>query len=73
MNATGWSRGLDVRAAAQGVMLHAGLVLVRELADRTGLRAGLSARDYLPGLAWFGARVMIHCASGCPYAYSSAP
>ena len=36
-------------------MLHAGLVLVRELADRTGLRAGLSARDYLPGLAWFGA------------------
>jgi hypothetical protein len=43
MHATGWSRGLDVTGGGTGVMSHAGLVLLRELADRTGLTAGLSA------------------------------
>jgi hypothetical protein len=43
MHATGWSRGLDVTAGGTGVVSHAGLVLLRELADRTGLTAGLSA------------------------------
>ena len=43
MNATGWSRGLDVTSGGTGVVSHAGLVLLRELADRTGLTAGLSA------------------------------
>ena len=43
MNATGWSRGLEVTAGGTGVVSHAGLVLLRELAGRTGLTAGLSA------------------------------
>ncbi len=43
MNATGWSRGLEVTGGGSGVVSHAGLVLLRELADRTGLTAGLSA------------------------------
>ena len=34
---------LRSRAASTGVVSHAGLVLLRELADRTGLTAGLSA------------------------------
>ena len=41
MNATGWSRGLEVTSGGTGVVSHAGLVLLRELADRTGLTAGL--------------------------------
>src|SRR5512135_636015 len=43
VNATGWSRGLDVTDGGTGVVSHAGLVLLRQLADRTGLTAGLSA------------------------------
>jgi len=41
--ATGWSRGLEVTGGGTGIVSHAGLVLLRELADRTGLTAGLSA------------------------------
>jgi hypothetical protein len=33
---------------------------------------GGSARDYLPGIAWFGALAMFRRASGCPHVYSSA-
>ena len=43
MNATGWSRGLEVMSGGTGVVSHAGLVLVRQLSDGTGLTAGLSA------------------------------
>src|SRR5260370_29823280 len=43
VNATAWSRGLEVTDGGTGVVSHAGLVLLRELADRTGLTAGLSA------------------------------
>lgn len=42
MNATAWSRGLEVTGGGTGVVSHAGLALLRELADRTGLTAGLS-------------------------------
>ena len=42
MNVTGWSKGLEVRADGQGIVSHAGLVLLRLLADNTGLTAGLS-------------------------------
>src|ERR1700689_2891874 len=42
MHATGWSRGLEVSGGGQGVVSHAGLVLLRHLADRTGLTGGLS-------------------------------
>jgi hypothetical protein len=41
VNATAWSRGLEVTGGT-GVVSHAGLVLLRQLADRTGLTAGLS-------------------------------
>ena len=43
MNATAWSRGLEVTGGGTGVVSHAGLVLLRQLADRTGLTTGLSA------------------------------
>jgi hypothetical protein len=43
VNATGWSGGLEVTGGGTGVVSHAGLVLLRELAGRTGLTAGLSA------------------------------
>ena len=42
MNVTGWSRCLEVTGGGQGIVSHAGLVLLRALADRTGLTAGLS-------------------------------
>jgi Transposase DDE domain group 1 len=42
VNVTGWSRGLDVTADGEGVVSHAGLVLLRQVADKTGLTGGLS-------------------------------
>ena len=41
MNATGWSRGLEVTGGGTGIVSHAGLVLLRQLSDRTGLTAAL--------------------------------
>ena len=42
MNVTGWSRGLEVSGGGRGVVSHAGLALLRHLADKTGLTGGLS-------------------------------
>jgi hypothetical protein len=42
VNVTGWSRGLEVTAGGRGIVSHAGLVVLRQLADRTGLTGGLS-------------------------------
>jgi hypothetical protein len=42
VHVTGWSRGLEVSGGGQGVVSHAGLVLLRHLADKTGLAGGLS-------------------------------
>ena len=42
MNVTGWSRGLEISGGGQGVVSHAGLALLRHLADKTGLTGGLS-------------------------------
>jgi hypothetical protein len=39
---TGWLRGLEVTADGAGVVSHAGLALLRALADTTGLTGGLS-------------------------------
>src|SRR6266851_6790638 len=39
---TGWSRGLEVTADGEGIVSHAGLALLRQLTDKTGLTAGLS-------------------------------
>src|ERR1700747_2827293 len=43
MHGTGWSRGLEVTGGGTGVVSHAGLALLRQLSDRTGLTSGLSA------------------------------
>jgi len=42
VNVTGWSNGLEVTADGEGIVSHAGLVLLRRLADVTGLTVGLS-------------------------------
>ena len=42
MNTTGWLRGLEVTAGGAGIVSHAGVALLRALADKTGLTAGLS-------------------------------
>jgi Transposase DDE domain group 1 len=42
VNVTGWSRGLEVTGGGEGIVSHAGLVLLRGLADKTGLTGGLS-------------------------------
>lgn len=53
MNVTGWSRGLEVSGGGSGVVSHAGLVLLRHLADKTGLTGGLSAALATP-------RILVH-------------
>ena len=53
MNVTGWSRGLEVTGGGTGVVSHAGLALLRHLADQTGLTGGLSA-------ALATARILVH-------------
>jgi Transposase DDE domain group 1 len=42
VNTTGWLRGLEVTADGTGIVSHAGLALLRALADKTGLTGGLS-------------------------------
>jgi Transposase DDE domain group 1 len=42
VNTTGWLKGLRVTADDTGIVSHAGVVLIRALADKTGLTAGLS-------------------------------
>ncbi len=42
MNTTGWVRGLRVTGGGTGVVSHAGVALIRGLADNTGLTGGLS-------------------------------
>jgi hypothetical protein len=42
VKATGWLRGLEVTAGGTGIVSHAGLALLRALADKTGLTSGLS-------------------------------
>ncbi len=42
MNTDGWLKGLQVTADGTGIVSHAGIALIRALADDTGLTAGLS-------------------------------
>ena len=42
MNTTGWLKGLQVTADGTGIVSHAGVALVRAMADNIGLTAGLS-------------------------------
>jgi Transposase DDE domain group 1 len=53
VNVTGWSRGLEVTGGGTGVVSHAGLALLRQLADRTGLAGGLSRALATP-------RILVH-------------
>ena len=53
MNVTGWPRGLEVSSGGQGVVSHAGLALLRHLADKTGLTGGLAR-------ALATARLLVH-------------
>src|SRR5256884_1854688 len=53
VNVTGWSRGLEVTGGGTGVVSHAGLALLRHLADKTGLTGGLSAALATP-------RILVH-------------
>jgi hypothetical protein len=53
VNVTGWSRGLEVSGGGRGVVSHAGLALLRHLADKTGLTGGLSAALATP-------RILVH-------------
>src|SRR5260370_34900213 len=53
MQVTGWSRGLEVSGGGQGVVSHAGLALLRHLADKTGLTGGLSR-------ALASSRILVH-------------
>ena len=52
-NVTGWSCGLEVSGGGRGVVSHAGLVLLRHLADRTGLTGGLARALATP-------RILVH-------------
>ena len=42
MNVTAWANGLEVTGGGTGIVSHAGLGLLRRLADKTGLTGGLS-------------------------------
>ena len=53
MHTTGWSKGLEVSGGGQGVVSHAGLALLRHLADKTGLTGGLSR-------ALASSRILVH-------------
>ena len=50
MNLTGWSKSLEVTADGEGNLSHAGLALLRQLADKTGLTGGLSRALATPRL-----------------------
>jgi Transposase DDE domain group 1 len=42
VHTTGWLKGLRVTAGGTGIVSHAGVALIRALADNTGLTGGLS-------------------------------
>ena len=50
MKTTGWLMGLKVTGAGTGIVSHAGVTLIRALADNVGLTAGLS--DGLSRSGW---------------------
>lgn len=52
IESTAWSRGLSVRADGKGLVGHAGAVLLRRLADRTGLITALTSVFPSGGAGW---------------------
>src|SRR5260370_7594979 len=67
MNVTGWSRGLEVTGGGTGIVSHAGLALLRQLSDRTGLTSGLSAALPSPLGGHDRRRGLSHLASATPH------
>ncbi|MER7316600.1 hypothetical protein [Streptomyces halstedii] len=60
---TGWDRGLSVRADGKGLVGHAGVVLLRRLADRSGLTQALAGVFPQGGVGWRDrAVVLVHLA-----------
>ena len=62
---TGWQKGLQVTADGTGIVSHAGVALIRALADNTGLTGALSkalasgrllVHDWGPGTGGRGLR-----------------
>src|SRR6267154_967902 len=53
VNVPGWSRVLEGTGGGEGVVSHAGLALLRHLADKTGLSGGLSRALASP-------RILVH-------------
>ena len=49
MNVTGWLKGLEVTADGTGIVSHAGVALVRALADKTGLTRDCRGRWHRGG------------------------
>ena len=49
MHPNGWDRGLQVTADGNGLVGHAGAILLRKLADQSGLTAALDAALTRPG------------------------
>ena len=52
VNGSGWARGLKVGAGGKGLVGHAGVVLLRHLADRVGLTAALAGCFIGGGPGW---------------------
>jgi hypothetical protein len=58
VNTTGWLKGLQVTVDGTGIVSHAGVALIRALADHIGLTAGLSK-------ALASRRLLVHDRAGC--------
>ena len=56
MHVNGWPKGLDVTSGGSGIVSQAGLVLLRSLADKTGLTAVPTAWRTLSEIASRGPR-----------------
>jgi hypothetical protein len=53
VNTTGWLKGLQITADGTGIVSHAGVALLRALADNIGLTAG-------PSKALASRRLLVH-------------
>ena len=52
VSVSGWSRSLEVTAGGRSIVSQAGLVLLRQLADKTGLTRRLSRASMCQRITW---------------------